>query len=163
MNDIAGLVGAMHFIGPYDSLEAVEEATNGDVVIIPSTSKEYVYYDDGVGETSVDNWIELGDESIYATKNELTAAIQGLSDKVSAEISGLSDIVVTNRTNIESINNTIIPGLSDTIAQTYLSASEITNYYDKTETSSAAEISAQLTSLSDFISDVSTSLTGNYY
>lgn len=53
---IAGLTGAMHFIGVKDELPA--EGANGDIVIVGTA--EYVYANGG--------WIEIGDEGVYATK-----------------------------------------------------------------------------------------------
>lgn len=56
--EIAGLAGAMHFIGVVKALP--EEAEAGDIVIIKDTTTEYVY--DGT------KWVELGDEGNHATK-----------------------------------------------------------------------------------------------
>ena len=63
---IAGLTGAMHFVGVKDALPA--EAAAGDIVIVEekndegavTNTTEYVY--DG------NQWIVIGDEGIYATK-----------------------------------------------------------------------------------------------
>ena len=55
-NKVAGLAGAMHFIGVKAELPA--EAANGDIVIVGTA--EYVYSD---GE-----WVLIGDEGVYATK-----------------------------------------------------------------------------------------------
>lgn len=54
---IAGLTGAMHFVGVKEELPA--EGTAGDIVIIGTT--EYVH--DG------SKWVEIGDEGVYATKS----------------------------------------------------------------------------------------------
>ena len=57
--DIAGLVGAMHFRGVFNSLGDIENPVAGDVAIIGK--KEYVYGGDPA------EWSELGDEGIYLT------------------------------------------------------------------------------------------------
>lgn len=85
---IAGLNGAMHFIGVKDTLPAT--ANDGDVVIVGTA--EYVYFNDGNEETS--NWVLVGDEGIYATiagvdqeyiKKTLTIAGIDLKDAITAE------------------------------------------------------------------------------
>lgn len=53
---IAGLTGAMHFVGVKEALP--ESGVAGDIVIVGTT--EYVH--DG------SKWVEIGDEGIYATK-----------------------------------------------------------------------------------------------
>ena len=53
---VAGLAGAMHFVGVKSELPA--EGANGDIVIVGTA--EYVYSD---GE-----WVLIGDEGVYATK-----------------------------------------------------------------------------------------------
>lgn len=73
--DIADLAGAMHFRGAVTPNEGetdlqaltrvIIDPASGDVAIITSTSKEYVY--------NGTSWIELGDEKLYATKAEVSA------------------------------------------------------------------------------------------
>ena len=75
LSDIADLTGAMHFRGAVTpnggetDLSAlarlIADPASGDVAIITSTSKEYVYAN-GKG-------VELGDEVLYATKAEVSA------------------------------------------------------------------------------------------
>ena len=73
-NAVAGLSGAMHFVGASTTdpstgtatVEGHEDWVAGDVVIYEATHKEYVY--DG------ENWIELGDEASYAIKGSITNA-----------------------------------------------------------------------------------------
>ena len=57
---IAGLTGAMHFIGVKEELPA--SAANGDIVIVGSA--EYVWSDEKAGGAG---WILIGDEGVYAT------------------------------------------------------------------------------------------------
>ena len=63
--DIADLAGAMHFRGAVTAPSAITDPKAGDIVIITSTSKEYVY--------NGNEWVELGDEVLYATKAEVSA------------------------------------------------------------------------------------------
>ena len=79
---IAGLTGAMHFIGVKEALP--ETGEDGDVVIVGTA--EYVYYN---GE-----WAIIGDEGVYATingveenyvKKTLTIAGIDLADAITAE------------------------------------------------------------------------------
>lgn len=72
--DIAGLVGAMHFRGLFNSLEDVANPVAGDVAIIGK--KEYVYG----GDPAV--WSELGDEGIYLT---IASAEETYEKKVDAQ------------------------------------------------------------------------------
>lgn len=76
-NDIAGITGAMHFIGiatlsspTEDPISCVtrtfSSAKNGDVAVIPSTSTEYLYLSSAPAK-----WIELGDETLYAKKSDI--------------------------------------------------------------------------------------------
>lgn len=75
LSDIADLAGAMHFRGAVTPNEGetdiqalarvITDPASGDVAIITSTSKEYVY--------NGSSWVELGDEVLYATKAEVSA------------------------------------------------------------------------------------------
>lgn len=58
---VAGLAGAVHFIGVKEELPAT--SNNGDICIVGN--KEYVY------STSDSAWHELGDETIYAVKGAI--------------------------------------------------------------------------------------------
>jgi hypothetical protein len=80
--DIADLAGAMHFKGAVETLDKVTDPKAGDVVIITSTSKEYVY--------SNDTWVELGDELIYATKAEVNTVSVALSNDYVGKIGTVS-------------------------------------------------------------------------
>lgn len=89
---IAGLTGAMHFVGVKDALP--EAGTAGDIVIVNTkddednviNTTEYVY--DGT------EWIVIGDEGIYATragveadyvKKTITIANIDLADNITAD------------------------------------------------------------------------------
>ena len=119
-NDIADLAGAMHFreaVTPNEGetdlaalARVIDDPASGDVAIITTTSKEYVYN----GAT----WIELGDEVLYATKAEVSAYA------LKTEAAEMSAYAYDEAT---AYTDTAIANLSDV-------------YYNKTETSSATEI-----------------------
>ena len=84
---IAGLTGAMHFVGVKEELPL--SAANGDIVIVGSA--EYVWSDEKVGGAG---WILIGDEGVYATisgvdaayvKKTLTIAGIDLADAITAD------------------------------------------------------------------------------
>lgn len=86
-NAIAGLTGAMHFIGVEEELPA--KGANGDIVIVGSA--EYVWSDEKAGGAG---WILIGDEGVYATisgveaayvKKTLTIAGIDLKDAITAD------------------------------------------------------------------------------
>lgn len=97
-DSLAGLANAMHFRGVVtrgegqntDQAAIDAQITNpidGDVVVVTDSSKEYVY--DGTNK----KWIELGDETLYATNAKLTAEAEAraaadtfLSGKISVLI-----------------------------------------------------------------------------
>lgn len=118
LSDIADLAGAMHFRGAvtptegqsdeaaiaayYTSQSLTPEA--GDVVIITTNSKEYVY--------NGTQWIELGAEDLYATKAEVAT----VSAELTSDIEGLTNDVSYLSGQIEAIS-----------AQTLLSANAYTD------------------------------------
>lgn len=55
--EIAGLTGAMHFVGVKEELPADSDGAAGDVIIVGTT--EYVH--------NGTKWVEIGDEGIYQT------------------------------------------------------------------------------------------------
>lgn len=73
---IAGLTGAMHFVGIKEALPAVVESNDGDVVIIGTT--EYVF---AAGE-----WKELGDEGTLVRKTFTIAGIDMVDNITAAEL-----------------------------------------------------------------------------
>ena len=73
-NDIKDLAGAMHFRGAVSAPSDITDPKAGDVVIVTSTSKEYVY--------NGTEWIELGDEALYATKAEVATVSAELTSDI---------------------------------------------------------------------------------
>ena len=64
-NQIGGLSGAMHFVGKFDSLPAVDSYSAGDVCIVGT--KEYVLVVNGNTKT----WDEFGNEGDHITRSEV--------------------------------------------------------------------------------------------
>ena len=130
-DDIADLAGAMHFRGAVSDPSEITDPAAGDIIIIPSTSKEYVY--------NGTEWIELGDEVLYATKAEvagvsaeLTADIAGLT----ADVDYLSGVVDDTRATLNTVSSDYLTsadktGLETLIgtvsAETLLSANDYTD------------------------------------
>ncbi len=93
--DITDLNGAMHFRDAVEKLDDVKDPKAGDVVIIISTSKEYVYANN--------QWIELGDEKLYATKQEVKDISVALSNDYVAKVEALNTALSTDlKTEIDS-------------------------------------------------------------
>lgn len=97
-SSVASLNGAMHFIGAADKLpENNSGYTAGDVILVGT--KEYVF-------TKTNQWVELGDESIYVAKATEIAGIQiqggisknALMDALGLDTAGLNANVTSNTT-----------------------------------------------------------------
>ncbi len=101
---ISGVTGAMHFKGVLNELPAVTDYKAGDVIIVGS--KEYVLSETG-DETKVKSWVELGDENIHATKDEVENVANNLTTEVNkltakdSELKGLIDAEVARATAAE--------------------------------------------------------------
>ena len=117
MADISDLSGAMHFLGDVDSAPALDSekvtvggkevtAKAGDIVIVPSTSKEYLY--NGTA------WLELGDEVLYAKKADTisaTNANSGVSVSLSGTVSAPALAVsITDGEVVENNTNVVLGG-----------------------------------------------------
>ena len=96
-NAVAGLSGAMHYVGGSTTdpstgtatVEGHEDWVSGDVVTYQS--KEYVY--DG------ENWRELGDESSFAIKGSIVDAdIAANANIAQSKIAGLTDALAAKAT-----------------------------------------------------------------
>lgn len=158
-NDIADLAGAMHFKGAVTSLAEIQSAEPGDVVIIPSTSKEYVYNGEAEAAYSIDNWVELGDEVLYATKAEVATISGGLT----ADVSYLSG-------QIDATNETL-----NTVSSDYLTSTDKTELETLVGTTSAetlvsanAYADSKFAGLSDYytkdeVDAISTALSTDYF
>ena len=117
---VAGLSGAVHFIGVKESLPA--NGNNGDICIVGN--KEYVY------STSDSQWHELGDETIYAVKGQIKDAdiaadaaiaqskIAGLTDALNAKANSSDLGTMAAETAADYIKKTDAPGYADILTAT---------------------------------------------
>lgn len=117
---VAGLSGAVHFIGVKESLPT--SGANGDICIVGN--KEYVY------STSDSKWHELGDETIYAVKGEIKDAdvaadaaiaqskIAGLTDALAAKANSADLGTMASEAATDYIKKTDAPGYADILTAT---------------------------------------------
>lgn len=117
---VAGLSGAVHFIGVKESLPT--SGNNGDICIVGN--KEYVY------STSDSKWHELGDETIYAVKGQIVDAdiktdaaiaqskIAGLTDALGAKANSADLGSMATETAADYIKKTDAPGYADILTAT---------------------------------------------
>lgn len=115
MKDISDLSGAMHFLGAISQKPTSEKVTindkevtakAGDIVIVPSTSKEYLY--------NGTSWLELGDEALYALKDGVISSTKtdnGVAVTISGTVSAPTvDVVVTDGTVSENNESVVLGG-----------------------------------------------------
>lgn len=117
---VAGLSGAVHFIGVKESLPT--SGNNGDICIVGN--KEYVY------STSDSKWHELGDETIYAVKGQIKDAdvaadaaiaqskIAGLTDALGAKANSADLGTMATEAAADYIKKTDAPGYADILTTT---------------------------------------------
>lgn len=117
---VAGLSGAVHFIGVKESLPT--SGNNGDICIVGN--KEYVY------STSDSQWHELGDETIYAVKGQIKdvdiaadaaiaqSKIAGLTDALAAKANSADLGSMASETAADYIKKTDAPGYADILTAT---------------------------------------------
>ena len=117
---VAGLSGAVHFIGVKESLPA--SGNNGDICIVGN--KEYVY------STSDNTWHELGDETIYAVKGQIKdvdiaadaaiaqSKIAGLTDALAAKANSADLGTMASEAAANYIKKTDAPGYADILTAT---------------------------------------------
>lgn len=117
---VAGLSGAVHFIGVKESLPV--SGNNGDICIVGN--KEYVY------STSDNTWHELGDETIYAVKGQIKDAdiaadaaiaqskIAGLTDALAAKANSADLGSMASEEAANYIKKTEAPGYADILTAT---------------------------------------------
>lgn len=130
---VAGLSGAVHFIGVKESLPT--SGNNGDICIVGN--KEYVY------STSDSKWHELGDETIYAVKGQIKdvdvaadaaiaqSKIAGLTDALSAKANAADLGSMATEAAADYIKKTDAPGYADILTATAAG----TTYETKTDAS----------------------------
>lgn len=130
---VAGLSGAVHFIGVKESLPT--SGNNGDICIVGN--KEYVY------STSDSKWHELGDETIYAVKGQIKDAdvaanaaiaqskIAGLTTDLTAKANSADLGSMATEAAADYIKKTDAPGYADILTATAAG----TTYETKTDAS----------------------------
>lgn len=128
---VAGLAGAVHFIGVVEALPGT--ANNGDICIFGH--KEYVY------ATSDNSWHELGDETIYAVKGQIKDAdiasdasiaqskIAGLTDALNAKANASDLGTMAGEEKTDYVTKAAAPGYNDILTKTVAS----TTYETKTD------------------------------
>ena len=131
---VAGLAGAVHFIGVVDALPGT--ANNGDICIFGH--KEYVY------ATSDNSWHELGDETIYAVKGQIKDAdiasdasiaqskIAGLTDALNAKANASDLGTMAGEEKTDYVTKADAPGYNDILTKTVAG----TTYETKTDATS---------------------------
>lgn len=128
---VAGLAGAVHFIGVKEELPAT--SNNGDICIVGN--KEYVY------STSDSAWHELGDETIYAVKGQIKDAdiasdasiaqskIAGLTDALNAKANASDLGTMAGEEKTDYVTKADAPGYNDILTKTVAG----TTYETKTD------------------------------
>lgn len=128
---VAGLAGAVHFIGVKNELP--DTANNGDICIVGN--KEYVY------STSDSTWHELGDETIYAVKGTIKDAdiasdasiaqskIAGLTDALNAKANASDLGTMAGEEKTDYVTKADASGYNDILTKTVAS----TTYETKTD------------------------------
>ncbi len=100
---IAGLTGAMHFVGIKEALPAVGESNDGDVAIVGTT--EYVF---AAGE-----WKELGDEGTLVRKTFTIAGIDMVDNITAAELQAALSLKALAYKDSASGNIEVVNGVED--------------------------------------------------
>ena len=100
---IAGLTGAMHFVGIKEALPKAEKSNDGDVVIIGTT--EYVF---AAGE-----WKELGDEGTLVRKTFTIAGIDMVDNITAAELQAALSLKALAYKDSASCNIEVVNGVED--------------------------------------------------
>ena len=155
--DIADLAGAMHFRGAVTAPSDITDPKAGDIVIIASTSKEYVY--------NGTEWVELGDEVLYATKAEVSS----VSAELTSDITSITSDVDYLSGQLDATNATL-----KTVSSDYLKTADKTELETLVGTTSAetlvsakAYTDSKFAGLSDYytkdeVDAISTALSTDY-
>lgn len=113
---VAGLTGAMHFIGIADSLEAVANPQAGDIIIVDGV--EYVYADAYGNPGDPQNyipagWQELGDEGSYVRKSFTIAGLDMEYDITAAALKNALGLKALAYKDEVSGTITVVTGVQD--------------------------------------------------
>lgn len=120
---ITGLTGAMHFKGTVDAVPeaGAEGYVSGDVVVVTSTHKEWVY--DGA------TWHELGDEGSHITKTEVAETYETKADATTKN-NTLTQAITDEETRAkaaEEANAKAITDLQTEVGNTYETKDDAAN------------------------------------
>lgn len=165
--DIADLAGAMHFRGAVTPNEGetdlqalarvITDPASGDVAIITSTSKEYVY--------NGTSWIELGDEKLYATKAEVASVSAELTSDIAditADVDYLSGQLDATNATLKTVSSDYLKAADKTELQTLVGTTSA-----ETLVSAKAYADSKFAGLSDYytkdqVDAISTALSTDY-
>ena len=140
---IQGLNGAMHFVGAVATAEEVEDGLTLEQALInkgitnPQGGDVVLYgYDEYVYDAQNTEWVPLGNESIYQTKEQAATDHQALSDVIALkqDILGFegtynketNKVVTVNAMNdaisnsINGLGHTVVSGTAGTFARTVI-------------------------------------------
>lgn len=156
-NDIADLAGAMHFRGAVSDPSEITDPAAGDIIIIPSTSKEYVY--------NGTEWIELGDEVLYATKAEVASVSAELTSDiagVTADVDYLSGQLDATKATLNTVSSDYLKAADKTALETLVGTTSA-----ETLVSANAYADSKFAGLSDYytkdeVDAISTALSTDY-
>lgn len=156
-NDIADLAGAMHFRGTVSDPSEITDPAAGDIIIIPSTSKEYVY--------NGTEWIELGDEVLYATKAEVASVSAELTSDISniaADVDYLSEQLDATNATLNTVSSDYLKAADKTALETLVGTTSA-----ETLVSANAYADSKFAGLSDYytkdeVDAISTALSTDY-
>ena len=161
-NQISGLGSAMHFVGKFDSLPAVDSYSAGDVCIVGT--KEYVLVVKGTTKT----WDEFGDEGDHITRSEVETSYLKKTDasstyltKTNASSTYLTKTTASStyetKTNVTALTtrvSTVEGYFSGGIAKKAIADknnNDITTYYAK-----ASDLTSTNSNVSTNASDIKT-------
>lgn len=168
-SEIAGLEGAMHFVGVItrqtgetDAQAIARVVTNpesGDVVVMSDNAKEYIY--DGTA------WREVGDEGLYVQKSTTIAGVDLQDDITQSELQtalGLGSAAYENTSAFDAAGTAagLIAGLDATESQTAgadglaLSVTEVDGVITSISGSIAANTYDTYGTAADLIADLDT-------
>lgn len=105
--DIAALEKATHFVGVVESLDDITDPKAGDIAIVGTA--EFIY--------NGSEWQELGNEGIYATKEELEAALaaeeEARAEAIAAEVAAREEAIEAEATAREEADEALSKRIDD--------------------------------------------------
>lgn len=126
---IAGLTGAMHFVGTVSTLPSAESSKAGDVVIVGTT--EYVYSEGNAELGIAAGWQELGDEGTLVRKTFTIAGIDMADNITAAELQAALSLKALAYKESASGSIEVVNGVED---HTYTPAGNVSVTLSQTAT-----------------------------